>query len=301
MNYEMFQNTLAEEVRRQSGGEVTVTLQQLPKNNGVTVEALEIRAAGDLLSPSIYMDCFYEQFLKGVSVTHLAKLVIGQYREFKEQNRFPEDFFTEFGTISENVFCKVINYDKNRELLKNVPCRPWLDLAIVYYYQVEESLIEDATILIRDCHLKRWKISASELEKQAWENSVEKLPPVIQKLSRVLRQWGELEDKDEETLNSNSLYLLTNSRKCLGAACICYPGQAEEIAKILCSDYYVLPSSIHECLILPADGQYSAEELQDMVREINSTQLQPQEVLSDHVYYYDWALHRLSLGTVHED
>ena len=92
-----------------------------------------------------------------------------------------------------------------------------------------------------------------------------------------------------------AIYLLTNTRKYLGAICIHYPGMAEQIGESLKSDYYVLPSSIHECLILPAEG-FSEAQLKTMVEEINETRLPPQEVLSNQVYYYDRNLRRLAVA-----
>ena len=70
---------------------------------------------------------------------------------------------------------------------------------------------------------------------------------------------------------------------------------AEQIGESLKSDYYVLPSSIHECLILPAEG-FSEAQLKTMVEEINETRLPPQEVLSNQVYYYDRNLRRLAVA-----
>lgn len=294
MNFKMFQDALAEEIRQQSGGKVQAVCQHLTKNNGVVREALEIRAPGERISPSIYLESFYQQYLKGVSIAHLARLMLAQYREFQEKARLPEDFFGDYEKASEGIFCKLINCEKNRTLLCEIPHELWMDLAIVCYYRVDQGFLEEATILIRNEHLKRWNITPDELKERAWKNTLEKRPPQLQKLSSLLRQWGVLEHEEQDVLEESPLYLLTNSGKCLGAICIRYPGEAEKIGERLGSDYYVLPSSIHECLILPAGDRYSAGELQDMVREINSTQLQPQEILSDHVYYYDRSSRRLS-------
>ena len=59
------------------------------------------------------------------------------------------------------------------------------------------------------------------------------------------------------------------------------------------ADYYVLPSSVHEVMIVPDDGGFDSGELEEMVREINATQVAPEEVLSDHIYYYNCGEGRL--------
>jgi hypothetical protein len=293
MNFTGFQNALSEEIRRQSEGRIKAVSRSATKNNGIVRETMELCAPGETMTPSVYLDSFYEQYLRGVSVSHLAKLMLAQYCEFRDGARLSPDFFRTFENVEDHVFCKLINFRKNRELLREIPYEPWLDLAAVCYYQIDSGPLEDAVVLIRNSHLKRWGTGAGTLFAKAWENSRLRKRSVLQKLSQVLLQWGGL-DEEEEGLEDHPLYLLTNERKCLGAACISYPGEAERIAEQLQSDYYMLPSSVHECLILPDDGRYSADELGNMVQEINRTQLQPQEILADHVYRYDRKTQKMS-------
>lgn len=61
----------------------------------------------------------------------------------------------------------------------------------------------------------------------------------------------------------------------------------EKVAELLGTNYYVLPSSIHELLILPDNGSMQLSELEAMVREVNATQVAPEDRLSDKVQYYD--------------
>ncbi len=324
MNYKKFQKMLAARVQELLANKATVVLHRLPRNNGVWKDSLDIRAPGASLVPSIHMDYFYQEYLKGVSVEHLAELIVDEYQQFKEKRWVPMGFFNSYRTVRENVYCKVINYEKNKRLLATTPHRRWCDLAFVYYYRVPAEYCKDAAVLIRKNHLESWGVREEELEKDAWRNTTEKMPPKLEKLSDLLKEWGELEqmpaqtqeqmpeqtqgsafgqerkqdkeDKAEDKIfPETSLYLLTNQDKCLGANCIFYPGQAERIGEMLEADFYVLPSSIHECLLLAADQANGAKLLQKMVEEINRTQVEPQEVLSDHVYYYSRALHRLDI------
>ena len=295
MNYKKFQEVLAARVQGLLEGKATVALHRLPRNNGVWKESLDICEPGASLTPSIHMDYFYQEYQKGVSVDHLAQLICDEYRNFKENHWIPRGFFNSYRKVKENVFCKVISYDRNKRFLVGVPHRRWCDLAFVYYYRVPEEYCRDAAILIRSSQLERWEVREEDLEKDAWRNTTEKLQPQLQKLDDLLREWGEQVPEMGEIPVSRTLYLLTNQDKCLGANCIFYPGQAEEVGKMLNGDFYVLPSSIHECLILAADQGDDAEHLQKMVAEINRTQVDPQEVLSDHVYYYSRTLHRLDI------
>lgn len=83
------------------------------------------------------------------------------------------------------------------------------------------------------------------------------------------------------------MYILTNEEKYFGAAALLYPHVLSHISRLLHCNFYVLPSSIHECILVPDSGQFSKKELETMVREVNETQVEDEEVLSQNVYYYD--------------
>jgi len=57
------------------------------------------------------------------------------------------------------------------------------------------------------------------------------------------------------------------------------------IAEMFNTDIYILPSSIHEVIVVSSIIK-SAEDLALMVKDINRTELKPEEILSDHVYFY---------------
>ena len=82
------------------------------------------------------------------------------------------------------------------------------------------------------------------------------------------------------------MYVLTNSLRNYGAACLFYPHVLEMVGEMLKEDYYVLPSSVHEVIIVPESKALDADEMSEMVVEINETQVEPEEVLSDHAYFY---------------
>lgn len=294
MNYEKFCEELTEEVRRQAGKELEVSRQTIQKNNGVEADALEIRARESKFSPILYLEDFYEQYLRGVGVAHLAALMLDCFAELSKKPPAPARLFENYEQAVSGIFCKLVNYEKNLPLLSQIPFERWLDLAVVYYYQLDLAGEGEATILIRNTHLKHWKITEGRLQRDAWENTLRQLTPTWQNLSEILAGEAEFQESGEQN-SIFPVYLLTNTRKCLGAICIRYPKMAEIIAGRLKSDYYVLPSSIHECLILPAEG-FSGRQLRRMVQEINETRLPPQEVLSDQVYYYDRNLRRLAIS-----
>ena len=83
------------------------------------------------------------------------------------------------------------------------------------------------------------------------------------------------------------MFVASNPNKLNGAAVLTYPGFLEQAAEQLGGDFYVLPSSIHEIILLPERGDMCPRELENMVQEVNATQVAPEDKLSDNVYHYD--------------
>jgi hypothetical protein len=95
--------------------------------------------------------------------------------------------------------------------------------------------------------------------------------------------------------NRVPMYVLTNRSHYYGAACMLYPKLLKCIGEGLDSNFYVLPSSVHELIILQDLGMEDAATLMDMVKEVNATEVKEEEVLSDSVYYYDREKEGLSI------
>jgi hypothetical protein len=171
--------------------------------------------------------------------------------------------------------------------LREVPHIDRGDLAGIYYYLLENKAFGNGMIVIRNTDLERWGITTDRLYADAIENCPRMLPPVLHALSDVL---GVLLPDDEE-----DLYLLTNESALYGAAVILYPGILQEAADYMESDFFVLPSSVHEVILLPDNGE-EPESLLQIVSDINHTQVEEEEILIDAVYKYtsgDDFIHRL--------
>lgn len=93
--------------------------------------------------------------------------------------------------------------------------------------------------------------------------------------------------QDMPMVEDSVMTVITNVQGINGAAAIFYPDQMDKIAERLGGDYFILPSSVHETLVVPDDGKMSFLELRSMVTEINATMVNPSERLTDEVYHYD--------------
>ena len=193
--------------------------------------------------------------------------------------------FEDYGKLASGIRLRLVNYEMNRDMLKDVPHRRFLDLAGILYYDVRDPLFSNASVLIQNSFTEMWGVSPDELFETAERNMLLFEPAEIWPMGRMLSELRGM--PDENTLPEFPLYVLTNKSRMFGAACMMYPGVFRQAAPVIKGDFFVLPSSIHEVLLLSPENVFDGEGLRRLVREINEDQVEPYEVLSNNVYYYD--------------
>ena len=211
------------------------------------------------------------------------------YRENRPKSPVDISFFTDYDKVKSRVTMKLINYERNRELLKRVPYYRFLDLAIVFLCLVESDSSGTATVLIHNEHLTYWGITRDDLYALAMANTPQLLRYDLRSMTEVLRELFADEFADpagSDLIEPFPIYVLSNQHRLNGSSCILYQHLLHDFARRIGSDFYILPSSVHEVLLIPADNQISMSTLSSMVRDVNSSQLAREEILSDHVYYY---------------
>lgn len=293
--YEDFLCCVQRMVQQKMGKEVRVSLHRVSKNNGVYLDGLSVHEDDQNIAPTIYLNDFYREFQEGCGLPKIVEQIGELYEKSKIKGKIDTGFYMNFENIRERIACKLISFERNRELLEKVPYVRYLDLAVVFYYMMEHEELGEGTILIYGSHLEMWKVTEEELYRQARENTLRLLSWEFYSMREVIRDLA-TEERDEELFSESCLpmYVLTNRNRSFGAAVILFDSVLAEVGDCLKEDFYILPSSIHEVIIIPAGFALPREELEHMVQEINETQLLPQEVLSERVYYYCCTQHSLS-------
>ena len=196
--------------------------------------------------------------------------------------------------------------EKNTELLKDIPHVRFLDMAVVFYLLLDRNEKGRMTALIHNNHLECWKITGDELYQIAKVNTPKLFPAKIQTLGQVLLeickvQFGDslnpdmIEELSEEEDTASSFYVLSNGDGVKGAGCILYEGCLRKLAEQQHSDLIILPSSIHEVLLVCDRGEMNYQELNEMVKCINKENVPMEDVLSDRIYRYSCADDKISL------
>ena len=308
MNFDLFKESMIQILQESLGEEYTIFTDTVIKNNGVELTGMIIKEKDNNASPTIYIDELYKEYQRGVSLKKLADIVRQIYKENQYEEEVNLQKFKNYESAKEKIVYKLIGEEKNKKLLQSIPHRVFSNLAIVFYYVVDEPpFYGKASILINNVHLKYWKIDEEELYQNAIRNTPFLLPPQIQNIEDVMHDIMKNELTQDETIEEMMnrlkkdllgidkvpMYVLTNNRKLQGAACMLYPGVIRKFAKTLNKNIYILPSSVHEVILLAEDASSNKKDLLSMVTEINATQVDECEVLADSVYFYDLEEDRL--------
>lgn len=291
MEFTNFTTLVQREVEKRAGENYRVKLNDVMKNNGVVLRGITLMQDDSNISPTIYLNPYYDAYENGdTTIGTVIDEVIDTYERNKINRSIDMKFFLNYETVRSRIIFKLINTEKNRELLRDVPYIPFHDLSIVFQCLVSEERFGNASILIHNVHLQLWKVNARELYECALENT-----PLLQgyelaDMNTVLEEMkalGGIDDEEIEDMQQEvPMYVLSNKSRINGASCILYKDILKDFAMVVDKDLYVLPSSIHEVILLPSDGTQESEQLKEMVREINQSQVEKEEVLSDSVYYY---------------
>ena len=267
MNYTEFMNAMLCEIRGQVDAQVRTELYTVTKNNGTRRTGILFKQEDSNLAPTIYLEEFYQKYLKGQQVPDLADSICSIYQEIRVKKTCDCQNLFDFNHVKEHIVYKLIRRDANEELLKQIPYEPFLDLAVVYYIQIDNTRFGSAAIQIRNEHLRYWRVEKEEIRRLAEKNTPRIYPVQIRQIVRFM-------------------YVATNEQCSLGAAVMRYPDFREKVRGMIRGDFYILPSSIHEVILVPTLENSDYQELSEMVQEVNDTQLQDDEILSTHAYYY---------------
>ena len=289
LSYGKFKELLVREIRARAAEDAEIEICEIPKNNGVISEAVTLRRRESRIAPAFYFEEYYDLFCEGETPEVIAAGILEQFERETSRDIFSAEFFLNWENVKGRIYPKLINYEMNRGQLEKMPHMRWMDLAVVFFYWMNEDVLENATILVRDEHVRLWGISCAELSETATANAERDLPPYFGGLGGLTGMVRE----EQEANRPLPMYILTNRKEQFGAACLLYPGMLERLSRRIWSDYYILPSSIHECIVVPASGRFSSRELKNMVTEINQKFVHPQEVLANAVYEYSQKERRL--------
>lgn len=280
-NINTFADTVAETLKDILGDEYEVKTETVMKNNSTGQPGLSIRNRDSMVSPIIYLDHYYQEYLEDDNLVEITDEILAV---FQNHSDFPAGFdmnsFLDWNQAKDNIECKVISQSKNERLLETTPFIPFLDLAIVFLYAGHDRISPDFSynILIRNSHIDKWGVTVNDLEQAAVESQAQ-----IKSIQEIL---GEMLGNAPEGDFSSPMYVMNSTNTTFGAATILCLHALDDFANRMDSDLVIIPSSIYELILIPADTDIDTNAIREMIIDVNATAVREEDILSDHPYLY---------------
>lgn len=309
LNFEEFQQYVLDHIRDELPEELKnahVDLNEVNKNNGKVLTAILVRAEGNSVAPTIYLDGFYKSYEDGAELGDIIKDVADTAAKHQDEEfgNLAHDF-QNFEFVKDKIVMSLVNADKNEQMLKDTPHTMKEDLAVIYkvVLDTDEAKGGMATITIKDAHMQAWGVEVEQLHSLAMENSNRMIPATLRSMNDVIREMMSKDGMTDDLLEimvqdmpvDQQMYVISNTQSLNGAASIIYSDVLQQLAEKLGTDLYVLPSSVHETIAV-SQNMGDPQMLAEMVQEVNEGQVSLEEQLSDHVYSYNASTQELSLA-----
>ena len=313
LNYEEFKEKIKDDIKDymdEKYKDYGVVIRKVNKTNR-EVDGLNFYDIPGLknATPTIYVNNLYEEYERTGNYEEVVRMAAETMeRGIKSFNDEIKAELLDTSRLKDNVFFTLINAEQNREILKTVPHREFEDLAIVYRWNLGNDSLGTYTNLVDNDLAKKEGLTENDLYNAANKNTKELFPILVKNMNEVISEiiFGESGIDEEmqkefsevmqETPDENCMYVITNESKLFGAASMLYEEPIHELAEQVGGDLYILPSSVHAVIAVPA-AFGSPEELAEMVYEINMEQVDINDRLSNQVYHYDRDLRTLRLAT----
>ncbi|MBE5923469.1 MAG: hypothetical protein E7271_03240 [Lachnospiraceae bacterium] len=286
----------------------SLSIQQVVKNNGIVLDAVCIHREGRSLSPNIYLKPYYDSYEMGKPLEMIMEDIVHRYKEEMDNNDIEYVDISDYSNVGSNLVVRVVNYEMNKELLKSCPHKRYLDVAITFRYVFDVNEVGIASALITNKEFDKWGVGIEEVYERALFNTMQKYPWDIQSITDMI---VDLYKEKIEHLGGNlpapsevfgdlpqdvNMYILTNHDKAYGATCMLYDNVIANFAKVSNANVYVLPSSVHEVLLVPEYEGVDPSFLQYLLCEGNKSSVGFIDLLSDSIYYFDRMMDRLIIA-----
>lgn len=311
-NYEEFKNQVVDQIKDHLPKELQqcdVFIQQVEKNNK-SLDGLIIQDPGNPITPSIYLNSYFEDHQNGRPMDNILDEItdIRMSAHLDLGKEFDASMLTDYNQVKDQIVCHLVGSEHNQSYLNDRPHQMVEDLAVTYHVNLREDSNGTMSVPVTNQLLAAFGVSQEDLHQQAVTNTEQLYPHKFASMHEtmteimlpdIMNSYGMDEASAramvEEMMppDDGNMFVLTNSTKVNGATALLNEQTMQDIAEQIGGDYFVLPSSIHEVLVVPKTVDMDYRELEAMVQEINANEVAPADRLSDHVYEYDAKDHEL--------
>lgn len=303
MDYQDFREQFTQDVKvklvANDMENLELSVQPVEKMNE-SYEAMTVTPEGSNIGVNLNLERFYEAYESGTDYDEVVDRAVDAIEN--GVNQIPDinvELLQDYDQMKDKLVMEVVSAETNAELLDKVPHHELEDMVIVYRFVLDNDEDGRATILVTNNLLDNYGVTAEQLHADAMLNAPKIKPAVIQGMKEVI---SEMMGDDFAMLGvevspaDEVMFVASVPDKIQGASVIAYQDFMDQAAQKLGGDFFILPSSIHEVLLVKDDGNSNARDLKNMVEEVNATQVSPEEKLTDNVYHYDSKEHIFELA-----
>ena len=274
-------NKVVNEIKSIIGDMGEVECHEVEKNNGIILYGVTIRYAGENIVPTVYI----ENFIDIYSVREIAKEIIAAHVDARKNLPYikPEDC-TDISKVIDKLCLRLVNFESNKELLKKIPYYKFYDMAVILVIELSDTMSIKVTNEIFNDWIKRF--NSDWLFDIAKTNTKKNHPENIRSLIEIMAELMGLPVDILKEVENKEMFVLTNNTKMYGATTLLYTDTLEKCAEMFNGDFAILPSSVHEVILVPIDERVTIEELNEMIIDVNENEVRDEDILSDHAYIY---------------
>lgn len=294
MNYEQFLEKVKEDLQAGFDGGtplgmpgIKVGIQEVEKLQGETYLGISIGRTDSEMVATLNLEDAFQDYGAGQPYQAILSGIRGMATAAVEQgSAIGRDDFHDYEALKPKLMVQLIPKKGNEGQLVSIPYKDVEDMAMIYRLDLGEGKGGRMTSVITDRTLEMFGITAEQLHKDAMENAPVSHPASLRSLADMMSDLTGMEMPPNPP-GTPEIYVATTEETFLGAAVIQYPGFLEQAAEKAGGDVFVLPSSIHEVLLVPDNGGINFRDFEEMVQSVNETEVMPKDRLSDKVYHYD--------------
>lgn len=295
MDYEGFKEKLVEDLKEKledAGIDAKLSFNTVKKLND-SYEAVTITPADSNLGMNLPIEKFYEAYEDGRSYEEVVDKAMDVIENgIQDKPNFNIEDITDYSKMKQTLAMEVVSAEANKEMLETVPHKMMEDMAVVYRFVLSSDEDGRASVLVTNQMLETMGVTPEQLHADAMEIAPQLKPVEIKGMTEVLTELMGVEQAEMMGMaplapEDEQMYVASVPDKVHGAGVLAYENFMDQAAERAGGDFFILPSSIHEILIVPDDGNVKLADLEAMVREVNATQVAPEDKLTDSVYHYD--------------
>ena len=310
LGFKEFKEVFAEAVEKEfgSGGASDIEIEnRLVDKVNETYDAFTVKHTGSDVGVNISINDAYDAYVRqDVSIEELTASAVARTAEALQNAPVISNSINDiqnYDAMKNKLVMEVVSAEANAELLETIPHKDIEDMAVIYRFDVKDIVGDGASIVVTNKMLDNYGVTPEKLHEDAVKNAPEIRPIVIQGVAEVLAKQMGVEDLELLGLNippeQEQIFVASVPDNVHGAGVLAYEDFMDKAAEKVGGDFYILPSSIHEVLIVPDNGMMDLAALENMVREVNATTVDPSEKLTDNVYHYDSKDKIFELGEKH--